>query len=114
MENHIMTSHQGTTASAEHAIGMKDKTYNLVSVLYHALQGGETSMQYIQDAEHEGDQELVQFFHEVQDCQRHLASRAKDMLRQRLGQNNGEEWNRQQTVGTHQHGTKGKGGQPRH
>ena len=100
-----MTSHQGTTASAEHATGTKDKTYNLVSVLYHALQGAETSMQYIQDAEHEGDQELVQFFQEVQECQRHLAGRAKDMLRQRLSQNNGEEWNRQQNTGTHQHGT---------
>ena len=37
-----MASHQGMTATAEHATGVQDKTYNLVSVLYHALQGGET------------------------------------------------------------------------
>jgi hypothetical protein len=98
-----MTSHQSATGTSEQATGMQDKTYNLVSVLYHALQGGETCMQYMQDAEQEGDQELVQFFHEVQDCQRHLAGRAKEILKQRLGQGNGEGWNREQRMGMHQH-----------
>jgi hypothetical protein len=98
-----MTSHQGATGTSEQATGLQDKTYNLVSVLYHALQGGETCMQYMRDAEHAGDEELVQFFHEVQDCQRHLAGRAKEMLKQRLGQGHGEEWNRPQTMGMHQH-----------
>ena len=87
-----MTSHQGRTATAEHITGMQDKTYNLVSVLYHALQGGETCMQYMHDAEQAGDHEMVQFFQEVQECQRHLASRAGEMLMQRMSQGNGHEW----------------------
>ena len=31
--------------------GMKDEHYNVVSVLYHALQGSETVGEYIGDAE---------------------------------------------------------------
>lgn len=89
-----MTGQHGATAVAEHHTGMQDKNYNLISVLYHALQGGETCMQYIQDAAHAGDEELGQFFHEVQECQRHLADRAKALLRQRLGQDNGHESSR--------------------
>jgi hypothetical protein len=45
-----MTSQQGTAASGEQATGTKDTTYALVSVLYHALQGAETSVTYLQDA----------------------------------------------------------------
>ena len=60
-----MPSPQSAVASAEQATGTKDATYNLVSVLYHALQGAETSRHYIQDAEQAGDQELVQFFRAV-------------------------------------------------
>lgn len=87
-----MASHQGMTATAEHATGVENKTYNLVSVLYHALQGGETCQQYLRDAEQAGDQEMVQFFREVQECQRHLASRAREVLMQRMREGNGHEW----------------------
>jgi hypothetical protein len=44
--------------------GTKDATYNLVSVLYHALQGAETYAQYATDAG--SDQDLASFFREVQ------------------------------------------------
>ena len=44
-----MPSHQSTGASAEQATGTRDDTYDLVSVLYHALQGAETARHYIQD-----------------------------------------------------------------
>ena len=54
-----MPSHQSTGASAEQATGTRDDTYDLVSVLYHALQGAETARHYIQDAEQAGDQELT-------------------------------------------------------
>ena len=37
--------------SGEQVTGTRDERYNLVSVLYHALQAGETTQQYIQDAE---------------------------------------------------------------
>ena len=62
--------------------GTKDKNYNLTSVLYHALQGGENYDQYISDAQ--GDDELVQFFKDVQQEEKSRAERAKKLLAQRL------------------------------
>jgi hypothetical protein len=88
-----MPSPQSAVASAEQATGTKDATYNLVSVLYHALQGAETSRHYIQDAEQAGDQELVQFFRAVQAWQQHLAAQAKEVFTQRLSQSDGRAWN---------------------
>ena len=64
--------------------GTKDEHYNLVSVLYHALQGGETCALYLRDAEQSGDQELVQFFREVQTQYRQVATRGKQLLKQKL------------------------------
>jgi hypothetical protein len=64
---------------------MPNKEYNLVSVLYHALQAAETCGQYIQDAQNEGDEELVKFFHEVQAKQVDLAQRTKQCLGKRIG-----------------------------
>ena len=61
-----------------------DKDYNLVSVLYHALQGAETYAQYVQDAQKQGDQELASFFGEVRQEELRLAERAKQLLGQRL------------------------------
>jgi hypothetical protein len=87
-----MTHQQGAAASAEHATGTQDKTYNLVSVLYHALQGAETARQYIQDAQHDGDEELVQFFRAAQEWQRHLATQAKEVLKQRLSEPERRTW----------------------
>ncbi len=66
--------------------GTKDKHYNLTSVLYHALQGGENYDQYISDAEAEGDDELTQFFRDVQEEERNRAQRAKGLLATRLTQ----------------------------
>ncbi len=62
--------------------GTKDKNYNLTSVLYHALQGGENYDSYISDAE--GDDELVQFFKDVQEEEKNRADRAKKLLAERL------------------------------
>lgn len=61
-----MASPPGVAASAEQVTGTRDETYDLVSVLYHALQGAQTAMQYVQDAEREGDPELVRFFRDAQ------------------------------------------------
>ena len=60
-----MASHQSTTATAEHRTGVKDEVYNVVSVFSHALQGGETCTQYLQDDQETGDRKLVQFFQAV-------------------------------------------------
>jgi hypothetical protein len=71
-------------ATDERHTGTKDEHYDVVSTLYHALQGAETCATYLQDAERAGDQDLVQFFREVQGTYRQLADRSKGLLRQRL------------------------------
>jgi hypothetical protein len=88
-----MTRQQDTAARAAQATGTQDTTYNLASVLYHALQSAETTLHYLQDAEQAGDQELVQFFQAAHAWQRHLATQAKAVLTQRLGHDGGREWN---------------------
>ena len=64
----------------EQTTGTRDEHYNLVSVLYHALHGVETTEAYILDAEAAGDERLADFFREAQATQRELAERAKGML----------------------------------
>jgi rubrerythrin len=65
--------------------GTGDTVYDLVSIIYHALQGAETYGMYIADAEKVGDAELAKFFKEVQDDERQRADRAKKLLAGRLG-----------------------------
>jgi hypothetical protein len=72
-------------AMDERTTGTRDEHYDLVSILYHALQGAETSTTYLHDAERAGDQALVQFFREVQGTYHQLADRSKALLRQRMG-----------------------------
>jgi rubrerythrin len=64
--------------------GTRDENYNLVSVLYHALQGAETYDQYINDAEQKGDNDLAQFFRDTKEEDTRRADRAKQLLTQRL------------------------------
>jgi hypothetical protein len=70
--------------TTQQTTGTSDRTYGLVSVLYHALQGAETDDQYIADAEREGDDELAEFFRDVQGHDRDVASRARRLLSDRL------------------------------
>jgi len=65
--------------------GAKNTTYNLTSVLYHALQGADTYDRYIQDAEQENDRDLASFFRQVQQEERERAERAQRLLADRLG-----------------------------
>ena len=58
----------------------KDKNYNLISALYQASENVETLKSYVQDAEQEGDQELVEFFNEILENNQRAAQRAKEML----------------------------------
>lgn len=64
--------------------GTGDVTYDLVSVLYHSLQGAETYEFFESDAEEAGDQELVTFFREVREEEQRRADRAKALLVGRL------------------------------
>lgn len=64
--------------------GEQDTSYNLISVLYHALQAAETYGQYIEDAEDNDDDELVRMFEQVRASQMDIAERAKRLLASRI------------------------------
>jgi hypothetical protein len=57
-----------------------DKDYDLVSVLYHALQAVETCAQYEQDARSEGSPQVAEFMRDVQQQNQQIAQRAKELL----------------------------------
>jgi hypothetical protein len=71
-------------AGEEQQTGTQDEHYNLISALYHLLQGASTNEQYIADAQEAGDQELAQFFKDWQEEQRNFAERAKNLLSSRM------------------------------
>ena len=62
----------------------KDKNYNLIAVLYHSSDNVESLKTYIQDAEQDGDQELVDFFDGILENNLRAVQRAKEMLVARL------------------------------
>jgi hypothetical protein len=64
----------------------KDKNYNLISVLYQSSENAETLKSYVEDADQEGDQELVEFFNGVLENNLEASQRAKEMLVSRLEQ----------------------------
>ena len=53
-------------------------------MLYHSADVAETLKTYIQDAEQEGDQELVDFFSTALENNLEASQRAKELLTQRL------------------------------
>ena len=76
-----MTNHD---VNSEKQTGTSDVTYNLISILYHALQGGETYAMYARDAQHTGDHELAQFFQQLVEDERNRADRARKLLKNHL------------------------------
>jgi rubrerythrin len=70
-------------SNGEQVTGVRDSVYNLSSVLYHAAEGGTVYAKYIDDAEQEGDQELAEFFRQVQQQDAERAQQAKSLLDQR-------------------------------
>ena len=66
--------------------GTKDTSYDLVSVLYHALQGAENYDIYAQDAEQRGMQDEAKFFKDLKQQEINRADRAKGLLAKHLQQ----------------------------
>ena len=64
----------------ERTTGTRDEHYNLIAVLYQSSDNVESLKTYIQDAEQEGDQELVEFFNGILENNLRAAQRAKEML----------------------------------
>ncbi|HLL81374.1 MAG TPA: hypothetical protein VK420_01940 [Longimicrobium sp.] len=75
------------SAESKGNTGTADVTYNLVSILFHALQGAETYDQFVRDAEQSGDDDLAQFFRTVKEEDERRANQAKQILGRRLQQN---------------------------
>jgi hypothetical protein len=75
---------RATNTGAQTQTGERDENYNLISVLYHALQGGETIGQYIQSTKANGDEELVEFFENTRQTYVQLAREARELLADRL------------------------------
>lgn len=69
----------------------RDEHYDLVSVLYHALQGDDTLAQYIDDAEGAGDEDLAEHFRDIQEKYREIAQETKELLRDKLVASDEEE-----------------------
>jgi hypothetical protein len=61
--------------------GTRNETYDVIAVLYHALQGAENCQTYIKDAQ---DGPARQFFEQAQQMQRQLADQGKQVLQQVL------------------------------
>jgi hypothetical protein len=66
--------------------GTKNETYNVISILYHALQGAENCQIYLEDAQ---DGQAREFFQQALQAQRQLADRGKEILQQVLQKDTG-------------------------
>lgn len=73
---------RSSARSGKQETGERDENYNLISVLYHALQGAETISQYQKDAQ--GDEELSQFFDQTRESYVFVAQQAKQLLVERM------------------------------
>ena len=62
----------------------KHKNYNLIAVHYQSSNNVESLKTYLQDAEQEGDQELLDFFGGLLENNLEAAQRDKEMLVARL------------------------------
>lgn len=58
--------------------------YDLTSVLYHTLEASQTYAAYIQDAQSSGNQQLVQFFQQLQQQDSQRATQAQQLLSQMM------------------------------
>jgi hypothetical protein len=81
--NNVSTPPAGR-ARGEQQTGERDENYDLISVLYHALQGAETISQYLADAQQADDEELASFFEETRSAYIERANEAKRLLASRL------------------------------
>ena len=78
-----MAQGRGTGGSKNTAAekGTPDLAYNLISVIYHALQGAETYGMYASDAAEAENKELARFFRDTQRDNIKRADRAKELLK---------------------------------
>jgi hypothetical protein len=66
------------------ATGTKDKDYNLIWFTEQSLSNALRLENYIQDAERDGDDELVEFFRRAQGASRKGGDQGKELLKKRF------------------------------
>ena len=66
--------------------GTRNETYDVIAILYHALQGAENCQKYLQDAQ---DGQIRDFVQQALQTQRQLADQGKQVLQQCLQQDTG-------------------------
>jgi hypothetical protein len=73
-----------STSETGQVTGTKDKDYNLIWYVEACLSNALRLETYIQDAERDGDDELVELFRKAQAESRKGAEQGKQLLRSRL------------------------------
>jgi hypothetical protein len=63
---------------------LKNKDYDLISIIYNASQAAEICNKYMQDAQQEGDKDIEQFFEQVRETNANLVQRGTELLKNRL------------------------------
>jgi hypothetical protein len=77
--------HSASSTETGDVTGTRDKDYNLIWYVESCLSNALRLEQYIQDAERDGDNEVVELFRKAQADSRKGAELGKDLLRSRLG-----------------------------
>jgi len=78
-------------SDTEELSGERDEHYDLISVIYHGLQGADQCVLYAEDAEDAGDRELAEFLHASAQQQAAIAKQAKQLLLERLSESESTE-----------------------
>jgi uncharacterized membrane protein YgcG len=80
--------------------GTRNETYDVIAVLYHALQGAENCQTYVNDAK---DPQIRDFLSQALQLQRQLADQGKQILQQVLQNDTGGQsafgWGQSQSFG---------------
>ena len=94
---------RGSMQQGTYSTGVRDATYNLISVVYHALQGAETYKMYEEDVERTQDDELASFFRQCHEDEKRRAQRGKELLTRHLQKSAGSGQQLQGGTSPHQH-----------
>ena len=82
------SNQSGSQGQSTGNTGTQDVTYDLISIIFHALQGAETYQKYAQDAAR-GNPEIQQFIQRTKQQAQQTADEAKRLLAQQLQQDQG-------------------------
>jgi len=109
MQGQTGTQGQARMRTADAGTGTDNVTYDIVSVVYHALHAAQTYQQYEQDAQR-GNAQIAEFFRKVCDDNKQCAQEGLELLQQCLsGQGTKQGQSGQSAQGDQ--GTPGESGQ---